>query len=456
MLWNHLKLKMCDHLTAKIEEDDRTLSYAEVILHVTRLSKQLTGSCYAILCNSELNSAIALLACFAAHKTAIVLSPRYGEQHIQKILIKTHPEYLLNDASGELQIQKIGNPVQFNKRPAVILCTSGTSGTPKGVMLSEVNLRTNLFDIRTYFVLNEDDRILITRPLYHCAVITGEFLQALTAGAHIVFASKRLNPMQLIDCLVSQKITVLCGTPTLLALILRLLKGQTNRLSLKKVGVSGECLPEATVQMLLKNFPSAEIYHGYGLTEASPRVAYLPPNLLATRSTSAGFFLPSIEGKIVDADGKEVPDGTAGELLIKGDSIMMGYFEDPISTARVLSNGWLHTGDIAILSDGFLYIKGRMDNLINYAGMNIYPAEIENALKTDPRTHEVFAYGLPDKLSGMAIGLTIAGDFRSKQEVMDLCNRVLPSFSRPKYIDLVQSIPKNGSGKIMRTRIESI
>lgn len=455
MLWNHLRLKMSDHLTSVIEEGDRSMTYAQVILKAEQLARQLSGTCYAILCKSELNTALALLACFAAGKPAIPLSHRYGEVHIEKILNKVRPEYLLTDDFDDLAAVKIGEPVAFDASPALIMCTSGTGGSPKGVMLSEENVRTNLTDIRTYFELSEEDRILIARPLYHAAVLTGEFLLALTAGAHIVFDSENLNPAHLIDRLIEKQITVFCGTPTLLTLTARLLSGRGDRLALRKMAVSGECLTESAAVAIQKGFPRAQIYHVYGLTEAAPRVAYLPPKLLATHPTCTGFFLPSVEGKIMDEQGQEVPSGIVGELLVKGPNIMMGYYEDQAATEKVLADGWLHTGDLAMMNDGLLYIKGRKDDLIIYAGMNIYPAEIENALRDDPRVREVLAYGIPDKLCGMAVGLRIAGDFTAKQEIVELCNRTLPPYARPKVIDWVKSLQKNGSGKILRSRTDT-
>ena len=451
MLWKYLKLKMSDHLTSVVEEDCRSITYAELILKVEQLSKKLTGTCYAILCQSELNTAIAMLACLATQKTAIPLSHRYGEKHIEKILCKTHPEYLLTDDMGDLDVVQIGNPVTFDHRPALIMCTSGTSGAPKGVMLSEENIRSNVTDIRTYFELTENDRILIVRPLYHAAAFTGEFLLALITGTKIIFDSGNLNPSHLIDQLIHKQITVFCGTPTLLSLTVRLLKGRGNQISLRKIGVSGECLSESAVQAIHKAFPTACIYPGYGLTEAAPRVAYLPPELALIRPTCAGFFLPSVEGRIVDEHGNDVLDNSIGELVIRGPNIMMGYYEDQSATENVLADGWLYTGDLAYMKDDLLYIQGRKDDLIIYAGMNIYPAEIENSLKKDPRVSEAVVYGIPDKLCGQTIGLKITGSFSSKSEILDMCNHLLAPYARPKSVKWVDSLEKNGSGKLVRT-----
>ena len=144
---------------------------------------------------------------------------------------------------------------------------------------------------------------------------------------------------------------------------------------------------------------------------------------------------------------------TVGELLISGPSIMQGYYRDTEATNRVLRDGWLHTGDLAFMDDhGILTIKGRKDDLIIYAGMNIYPAEIENALKQDVRVRDVLAYGYPDKLCGQRIGIQIAGDFDSKEEIELLCVENLSAYARPSKIDWVKELPKNGSGKIIRKK----
>lgn len=454
MLWNYLKLKMSEHLTSVMEEGNLKLSYGEVILYAEKLAKKLTGSCYAILCNSELHTALALLACFAAGKPAIPLSHRYGEAHIEKVLARTEPEYLITDDFGELDIVKLSDPVHFEQTPALIMCTSGTSGTPKGVMLSELNIRTNLGDIRSYFELSENDRILIARPLYHSAVLTGEFLTALTFGVHIYFNSEGINPERLIEQLIENQITVFCGTPTLLAFIARLLKWRGKQLALQKIAVSGECMTEYAAETIRKGFAGTGIYHVYGLTEASPRVAYLPPSLHETHSCSVGFLLPSIEGKIVNEAGEELSEHEIGELLIRGPSVMMGYYRDVEATSQALKDGWLHTGDLAVFENGLLRIKGRKDDLIIYAGMNIYPSEIENALKSDDRVREVMVYGIPDKLCGQKIGMTISGNFEDKQEIVQLCNQALPPYARPSNIEWVDALPKNGSGKIVRSRIK--
>ena len=182
-LWNYIWEKITQHPNQEIREKDAVLSYEEIIMFAEHFAKYIVNErCCAIYCQSELITAITILGCFAAGVTAVPLSPRYGAAHCCKILKLVGPTCAVTDIEGELGIYQISD-AHYSKprpRPALIMCTSGTSGSPKGVMLSEENILTNLKDISRYFDINERDSILIARPLYHSAVLTGEFLLALT------------------------------------------------------------------------------------------------------------------------------------------------------------------------------------------------------------------------------------------------------------------------------------
>ena len=200
--------------------------------------------------------------------------------------------------------------------------------------------------------------------------------------------------------------------------------------------------------------PDTDVYHIYGLTEASPRVAYLPPAYFREYPDCVGVPLKSVEIKIVRAYGDCARENEEGILYIKGENVMLGYYNNPEKTNEVLSDGWLCTGDTASINEkGFLKIKGRSDDMIIKAGMNIYPQEIESALKTDPRVREVLAYGFL-AAAGTQIGLMIAGDFHTVEEVQTLCREMLPQYQFPQRIELIAELEKNGSGKIKRTKFE--
>lgn len=455
ILWKYLKEKMQLNLQQEICENDISMTFEEMIIFAENFSKQLKGiKCCAILCQSEMASCMALLSCFAAEVTALPLSQRYGELHCNKILDTVSPNAVITDQDGDFQIIFINDSVylQPSIHPALIMCTSGTTGEPKGSMLTEANVIANVSDISLYFDIDKSDTILISRPLYHCAVLTGEFLTALIKGTKIILYSGAFNPSVILKIINKHCVTAFCGTPTILSAMARFNR-KTEKNFLKYICISGECMSVNTGLNIAKTFPNAKIYHVYGLTEACPRVSYLPPEKFNEFADCVGIPLRSVKLKIVSSKGVQVGLNEVGILWIKGENVMAGYYNNPQKTAEVIKDGWLCTGDLALFTEeGFLKIKGRMDDLIIKAGMNIYPQEIENALKLDCRVKDVFVCGYTDEKVGVQIELTISGDFSDVAEVRDLCRTNLSAYQIPTRINLIHELPKNSSGKIIRRR----
>lgn len=451
-LWNFVKEHMLENFDQQICEDGASLSYEETVIWAESFAQRLHGvNCCAILCSSEMAAAMSLLACFAAEVTAVPLSMRYGEAHCNKILDRIRPDAIIMDAGGEIAVYRLkdGQYIPPDEHPALIMCTSGTTGTPKGAMLSERSIVTNVSDIADYFLLDRSDTILIARPLYHCAVLTGEFLTALVRGANIRFYSGQFNPAKMLALIKEHRITAFCGTPTLLSVMARFNRSDATE-TLRHICISGECMRSDAGTKIRLAFPTCSIYHVYGLTEACPRVSYLPPKYFSIYPDCVGIPLKSVSVKILNDRGIPCRKSEEGILYVKGDSIMLGYYGEPEKTRNILKDGWLCTGDIAVTnSAGFLKILGRQDDLIIKSGMNIYPAEVEGVLKQDSRVKEVLVYGFHTPF-GSQIGMKLVGDFSSTKEVRQLCMSVLPSFQVPAVIDLVDKLPKNGSGKTIR------
>lgn len=452
-LWTFIKEHMMENSAQKIYENEAELTFEEIVIWAEGFAKKLSGiHCCAILCSSEMAAAMSLLACFAAGVTAVPLSMRYGEAHCNKILDTISPDAIIMDNSSKITAYRIKESqyIEPEELPALIMCTSGTTGRPKGAMLSERNIIVNVNDIVDYFSIGKDDTLLIARPLYHCAVLTGEFLTALIKGCNVRFYSKQFNPAKMLELIKKYKISVFCGTPTLLSMMAR-----SNRNlgveTLKHICISGECMSSEIGLNILEAFPECNIYHVYGLTEACPRVSYMPPKHFKDYPDCVGIPLKSVSVKILNKAGQICNKNEVGILWVKGDNVMSGYYADPENTLKVCKDGWLCTGDVAYINDaGFLKIKGRSDDMIIKAGMNIYPAEIEAALKRDIRVKEIFVYGFRNQF-GQQIGMRIAGDFNSVEEVKQLCVKHLPTFQVPLSIELLNELPKNGSGKINRS-----
>ena len=451
-MWEYIKTEMMKRPNQTVWEGDACMTYEQIVVYAELFANKIKGEkCCAILCGSEMTGAIAILSCFAAGVTAVPLSLRYGVNHCQKIIETIGPSAIITDSNGMLQVMYVSRPKYSEPtyHPAVIMCTSGTTGMPKGVMLSERNLFTNIRDITDYFKVSEKDNILISRPIYHSAVLTGEWLTSLVKGLKIRFYSDEFNPQKILDLIINNNITVFCGTPTMLGIMARFKKQKCCPLT--SICISGECLDKNTAELILGNFPNVNIYYVYGLTEAGPRVSYLPPNMFRGYYDCVGYPLKSVSIRLIKKDGTYAKPGEEGILWIKGDNVMLGYYNNDALTKNIIKNGWLCTGDIGTVDDRLmLRIKGRNDDLIIRAGMNIYPQEIENALKTDKRVKEVVVYGEKDKIGIVHIKMKIVGNFSSVSEVKTLCKNKLPAFQIPTFIELVDTLPKNGSGKIIR------
>ncbi|OGI06800.1 MAG: hypothetical protein A2Y40_00975 [Candidatus Margulisbacteria bacterium GWF2_35_9] len=441
MLYKYLYKHIMEHRVNVICYDNEIITFYELAACAENLGKKLNQGKYGILCKSPINTAKSIMACLYANKTAVILSDKYGELHSGKIINSVGLSFIITDEEI-LKISVEEHETEDLNNVAFIMCTSGTTGKPKGAMITHDNLITNINDIIRYFKIESGSNILISRPLYHCAVLTGEFFVSLVRGLNIHFLNNAFNPSELIDIINKKSVNTMCGTPTLFYHLCRFSGRLNNKLPLSVAVCSGECMTETVAKEIRNCMPDTRIYNVYGLTEASPRVSYLTPELFDKHPTSVGVLLDAVTGRIEN-----------DELLIKGKSIMKGYYGDPEHTSEVIDKeGWFHTGDCAVIDKGLLYIKGRKDNLIIRSGMNIYPQEIENDIKKDKRIFEAYAFGVNDGKVGQKIHLWVESTSCTKKDILDLCLEQLPSYQIPDQIQIVEKIPKNASGKIIRRK----
>lgn len=474
-MWSFVENSLKRYPNATIKSDEQILFYREiqdnVVLNGENLKSALKprAKC-AILCDSGFNAAVAILACWYADMVAIPLSKNYGQDHCNKIISLTDPDILLTDNNDYLyrytyslkQKTFSGKSNDINSESelndiALIMCTSGTTGNPKGTMITKDGLQKNVKAIAQYFDINETDTILIARPLYHCAVLTGEFLVSLFKGVNIAFFDEAYNPVNVISCISKHNATTICGTPTLLNHISKLIKLNCRENSIKKIAISGECLSTGIAKNVRSVFPNADIYSIYGLTEASPRVSYLPPTDFDKYSESVGIPIDGVKIKIVDAQtGVDLPANSRGIVMVSSPSLMKGYYNDQGLSQKTIVNGWLNTHDIGYKDEnGYLYILGRADDMIIKAGMNIYPREIENSINKLPEISECLAYGRKDSLGEdiiIDIVLSKEGKLITKKDLMVKFKQVLSPYLMPSNINIVDTIPCNASGKLIRSK----
>jgi acyl-CoA synthetase (AMP-forming)/AMP-acid ligase II len=463
----------CD---SRFSDDQNAYDYKHIIeavnTHGIRLGSALRpGAKCGILCDRGLNTAVAILSCWCANMVPIPMSKSYGEKHCNAIIHLTSPDIIITDNIGACAFRYVYNMNTNNfvgETPlilienelddiALIMCTSGTTGTPKGAMITINGLKKNILAIADYFAITKDDAIMIARPLYHCAVLTGEFLVSLYNGLEIIFFDQSYSPARFVSYASQKKATVVCGTPTLFNHIAQFVKRHPQINSIKTIALSGECLIKEIANNIRNAFPDTNIYNVYGLTEAAPRVAYLPPEYYDEYPESVGFSLNLTEIKVIDIEsGKEQPTGTSGLLMIRSPSVMKGYYKNKAKTDETIVNGWLNTRDMGYKDDnGFLYILSRTDDMIIKAGMNIYPKEIENPVNTLPEIYECMVYGVRCKNGEIIVLDVVLRDGFSEVDIKTLMIRfqtILPNYLLPAKINIVKSLPRNASGKIMRRR----
>lgn len=479
-MWNYIYTKMLAHRNSKIMNADILLTYGEAVDRINLVIGKIRLEKYrytkvVILTENPIYAFIGIMVAWGIHAVAIPLSFNYGNLNCKKALTLAEPDLIITDCPNNLLISEwctnvynIESESYFKKVPNVltkekidsdivlIMCTSGTTGMPKGVMLKKKGVITNVEDIEEYFGLNQKDSILITRPLYHCAVLTGELLVSLCVGANIIFYSNGYNPMEIGSVINDEKITVMGGTPNLIYHIGKVLNKRSSN-CIKKLAISGECMSIEIAASIRKCFPLVDIFHVYGLTEASPRVCYLPASLFDKYPESTGIPLKHVECKIMSERGEVSKGDENGILYVRGQSIMAGYYKNEQLTNKVLRDGWLITHDIACFnSEGFICIKGRADDMIIKGGMNIYPKEIENIVCKLDFVDEVIAEGFKSDLGDKIVLFIVLNEPKSKKEVMMELVNYLPKYQIPDNIILLKQLPKNGSQKIDRKELKRI
>jgi long-chain acyl-CoA synthetase len=340
---------------------------------------------------------------------------------------------------------------------ATILYTAGTTGRPKGVLLTHRNLLSNAEAILVAVALQPDDVLLTFLPFFHAFGLTVCMTAPLLAGMPLVLLP-RPDPSRVLTCIQQRRVTLLAGIPSLYALLVRADLADYDLTSLRLCISGGAALPGEIRRAFRERF-GVPLLEGYGLTEASPAVTLTSPAGVQNPG-AIGRPLPGVEVQIHDEAERQVPPGVVGEIVLRGPNVMQGYYQQPQATAEALRNGWLHTGDLGYQDDeGGFYLVDRAKDIIIKGGQNISPQEVEEALMSHPGVAEVAVVGVPDPLKGEAIKAYVLphADQQVAQHALlaHLRQRITP-YKVPDKIELVSSseqLPKNVLGKIKRAAL---
>ncbi|HQR07957.1 MAG TPA: AMP-binding protein [Gemmatales bacterium] len=347
--------------------------------------------------------------------------------------------------------------------PINIQYTSGTTGFPKGAMLTHHNLLNNAYSVGALLGYSELDRVCVPVPFYHCFGMVLGNLACTAFGACIVVPSEAFQARAALETVDGEKCTSLYGVPTMFRTILEDPDYDRFNVSTLRTGImAGAPCPIELMQEVMVKLHMPEIVIGYGMTETSPiSTLSLRNDPMEKRVSSVGKVIPHVEISVRDTENRVVPRGTAGEFCTRGHSVMRGYWNNDEATHKCIDEaGWMHSGDLAVMEeDSYVRIVGRLKDMIIRGGENIYPAEIEAVLHAHPHISEAHIVGVPSRKYGEEVMAWIRTRPEASLEVAELqkyCQSRMASFKVPKYWQMVEAFPQTVTGKVQKYRLREM
>ena len=338
---------------------------------------------------------------------------------------------------------------------ASIVYTSGSTGKPKGVVLNHLNIVSNTRSIVEYLELSKDDRIMVVLPFYYIygkSLLNTHFF----VGGSVVLDNRFAFPNVILETMKKTETTGFSGVPSTFMILLNRSTVKKQKFpSLRYLTQAGGPMAPAVQKEVVETFNPAKLFIMYGATEASARLSYLDPKELNRKWGSIGKAIPNVDLFVADEEGRELPQGEVGELVARGSNFMSGYWKDQEETDKVMRHGLYYTGDLGRMDEeGFLYVVGRTKDMIKVGGERVSAKEIEEIILEMKEVQETAVIGVDDPVLGEAIkAFVIAspGNGLNVESVSGHCKKRLPPFKVPKFVEIVTELPKNESGKIMKT-----
>ena len=462
-------------------------SYGELVRRSDALARTLAGAGVErgdrvmIFVENGLDAVVAFWATLKANAVVVMVHPQTRPAKLAYMVRDCRPRVLIANPHlphdvADVQVLVTGTPAwtaaQASGTPparaaidrdlAAIIYTSGSTGEPKGVMLTHRNMLAACASVSEYLAIRGDEVILCVLPLSFDYGLY-QMIMAVAAGARVVLERSFAFPNEVLRFVERERVTGFPGVPTMFATLLAMdTLSRFDLSSIRYVTNTAAALPVKHVLALRDLFPAARIYSMYGLTECK-RCTYLPPEDLVRKPDSVGVAIPNTELWIVDDQDRRLPPGEVGQLVIRGPTVMRGYWEKPEATARKLRPGplpgepVLYTGDLCRLDDeGYLYFVARMDDVIKSRGEKVPPKAVESAILEIPGVREVAVVGVPDEVLGQAIKAFVVvapGVTLDATAIQRECRARLESFMVPSQVVFRDALPKSGYGKIQKTEL---
>lgn len=469
---------MYDYLRKAVQQfpEKIAIKYKDVELSYSELDdviKKIADECFAdiercnigIVVNSPMLFTMSLMAVSYLGCVAVPIYAHTGKEKIKELVKQFSLEYVIfekgydvlncEESTTVLSDLIIHKEVSVGKNHSdknceIILLTSGTTGAPKGIMLSRDNIKSNVDAIGDYLRLTLNDKIFMVKNMNHSSSIIGELLVGLDNMCTIVFNSKVLTASSMVNSICDNNITVFFAVPTILREIIL----KHKQLNLEKIGhlriinFYGAPMSSQDIDKLVELLPNCNLIYSYGLTEASPRVTYIMGSDLLKKAGSSGRPIKNVK---IEISNKGIDNN--GEIVVSGPNVMLGYYNDAEKTRKTIVDGKLYTGDYGYIDeDGYLYVQGRKDNMIISAGKNIYPEEIEQVLQTAEGVKEVLVRNISDdKGVEKFIAYIVTDDIEpNMSSLFEVCKNRLENYKIPSKFVYVKELEKTPSGKIVR------
>ncbi|MFE2211891.1 class I adenylate-forming enzyme family protein [Streptomyces canus] len=464
---------------AAVSDGHRSLTNTQLLNRVRMAARQLQdlgigpGDVVALQLTNRVEFVVLLFAAWRLGATVTPVNPSMTDVEVVRQLQDSGAHLLVVEdgtavMAHEVAVLAVGElyegtaepdqaPLLDPATPALLIYTSGTTGVPKGVMLDHANIDAMVDMGRQALEVGPADRCLLILPLFHVNGIVVSVLLPLLVGASVVIAG-RFDPRTFFDLVEQERPTFFSAVPTIYSMLAALPDDVRPDTSSLRFGVCGAA--PASAELLARfearyGFPLVE---GYGLSEGTCG-STINPVAGPRRTGTVGLPFPGQEIRILDTDGTEMAPGMDGEVVVRGPNVMRGYLGRPDETARVIVDGWLHTGDVGHLdSEGYLTLVGRSKDMIIRGGENIYPKEIEDVLAGDPSVLEAAVIGVPDEKWGEVVVAYVQprpGSTVDPSALKALCARSLTGYKRPNAFFVVEAIAKNAVGKIDKASLRA-